>query len=155
MRVDFASGPYPAACFCGEYRQYVRGSVTANGRRVEHLMADPAGGSRAMLPRPGPGAAADNFQEDGMTAARSPFGANTFYGHRGAPYGNGNEFDQYFPDRATGCDWRGHDEPGPNDVPPGTLIEVDADFRAQVIDVVNGNEPLDTREWSVHCRKAF
>ena len=78
MNADFAATPYPAACFCGEYRQYIRGSFTDNGRRVELLMADPAGGVRAMLPRPAPGNPGDNFQEDGIPAATNPFGVNVF-----------------------------------------------------------------------------
>jgi hypothetical protein len=91
MNVDFVPGTaaYPAACFCGEYRQYVRGNLTVNGRPVRHLLADPTGGVRPLLSRPAPGDPADNFLEDGMPAAIAPFKVNMFYGHRGASYGNG------------------------------------------------------------------
>jgi hypothetical protein len=153
MNADFAATPYPAACFCGEYRQYIRGSFTDNGRRVELLMADPAGGVRAMLPRPAPGNPGDNFQEDGIPAATNSFGVNFFYGHRGASYGNGEPFDQYQPDRASGCQYRGHDEPATGNIAVGTTAELDLDFRGQIIDVANGNQVIATKEWNVHCRR--
>lgn len=152
MNADFAAAPYPAACFCGEYRQYARGNFTANGRPVEFLMPDPAGGVRRMLPRPAPGGPSDNSQEDGKPAATSGFGVNVFYGHRSASYGNGNLFDQYQPDRTGGCQYRGHDEPGAGNIPNGVTFELDADFRGQIIDVANGNQVIATREWNVHCR---
>jgi hypothetical protein len=153
MNADLAVAPYPAACFCGEYRQYVRGSFTANGRPVQFLMPDPAGGVRPLLPRPAPGNPRDNFQEDGIPADTALFGVNEFYGHRGASYGNGNSFDQYLPDRAGGCQYRGHDEPSAATVQSGTTVELDADFRGQIIDVANGSQVIATREWNVHCRR--
>jgi hemopexin len=155
MRVEFASTPYPAACFCGEYRQFARGDVKINGGRIKYQLADPAGGTQELLPRPAPGQADDNFREDGRPAERSPFGARTFYGHRQAAYGNDNLFDQYLPDRAAGCSYRGHDNPGSDLFRPGMAAELDIDFRGQVIDVVNGGEVLDTRHWTVQCRKDF
>ena len=142
MEADFN-----APCACCEYRQFVRGTFTVNGRNVQHLLPDPAGGpARPMLPRPAAGAPNDNFLEDGVVNA--PAGVNTFYGHRSE--GNTDTTDRYLPDRPDGCQYRGNDFPGIR-ANTGDTFAVDLDFRGQIIDTCNGNAVKNTVEWTVNC----
>lgn len=142
MEADFT-----AACSCCEYRQFVRGSFTANGRPVRHLLPDPAGGApRPMLPRPGAGDPGDNFLEDGV--ASPPAGVNAFYGHR--TEGNTDPTDKYLPDRADGCQYRGNDFPGLRGA-SGMTYTIDLDFRGQIIDRCNSDAVKNASDWTVSC----
>jgi hypothetical protein len=148
MDVDFTTGG-DCRCECGEYRHFVRGTFTLNGRPVTHLLPNPAGGARPMLPRPAPGAAVDNFQEDGAIVA----GVNMFPGHRTLPQAGPN--DPYLPDRATGCRYRGKDYPSMTGRVGVDTFTMDLDFRGTVIDVCNSDAVTNSNEWPAFETGAF
>jgi hypothetical protein len=142
----------PSVAACGEYRQYVRGTLALNGAPVRFILQErgvpvPA----VMRDRPGPGSADDNFREDGMPASKSPFGVDMHYGHREASYGNGNLRDLYVPFRRSGAQYEGTDVVGLLNGPPGTFADVDVDFRGQLVDVCAGGTVLSSQEWTVRC----
>ncbi|MGA8574177.1 MAG: hypothetical protein WB609_00620 [Candidatus Cybelea sp.] len=147
MEIDFDSTGAGCVCSCGEYRQFVRGTFTANGKTIVLLLPNPAGGAPLkLLPRPAAGASSDNFQEDGL--ASPPSGANVHYGHRSE--GSTDSTDTYLPDRATGCQYRGNDFPGiASSV--GTNVTVDLDFRGQAVDTCNATTCIQQNEWTVTC----
>jgi len=141
----------PSVPACGEYRQYVRGTLEIDGRRVEFVLQEQGVAIPVVMrPRPGPGSADDNFREDGMTASRSPHGVDMHYGHRDAIYGNRNLRDLYVPLRRSGAQYIGNDIPGLS-APAGTFFKIDVDFRGQIVDVCNGGTVLRSREWTVKC----
>lgn len=148
MEIDFDSSGAGCTCSCGEYRQYIRGTFTANGTNIVHLLPNPAGGAPIkMLPRPAAGAANDNFLEDGIPTP--PSGVNVYYGHRSE--GSSDTTDTYQqPDRATGCQYRGNDFPGLTG-PTGMTVAIDLDFRGQCIDTCNSNSVVRTNDWTVTC----
>lgn len=149
MNIDFESSPYPTTCAVGEYRQYVRGEFRINGVMKTHLLADPNGGpAPAMLPRPAPGATADNFLQDGAMLP-APTGA-IFYGHRHDVLGNAFTNNQFLPDRLTGCSYRGIDAPGAGSG-TGRVISVALDFLGQAVDSATGGDVLHSASWSVTC----
>jgi hypothetical protein len=146
MEADFGSAGAGCTCSCCEYRQYVRGTFTVNGRPIQHLVPNPAGGAPIpMKARPAPGGA-DNFLEDGIPSP--PAGVNVYYGHRSE--GSADTTDTYLPDRATGCQYRGNDFPGIK-AASGTTYTVDLDFRGQIIDTCNANNVANTADWTVTC----
>jgi Hemopexin len=151
LEVDFESAVYATACAVGEYRQFVRGQFTLNGSPVNHLLANPAGGAPLpLLPTPPPGAAADNFREDGIPPPL-PSLTHMWYGHRAEnTAGNADTSDRYLPDRATGCQYRGTDFPSLRG-PPGMTYSVQLDFRGQAIDSGTGGAVVATNDWSVNC----
>jgi hypothetical protein len=147
MEIDFDSTGAGCVCSCGEYRQLLRGSFVANGTTIVHLLPNPAGGAPVkMLPRPAAGAASDNYLEDGLTVTGA--NDNVHYGHRSE--GSSDTTDQYLPDRATGCQYRGNDFPGITSA-VGTTVSIDLDFRGQAIDTCNGNAVSQQNDWTVTC----
>lgn len=147
----FDSSAYPADCRCGEYRQYVRGAYTVDGRPHAQFMAGP-GGPVQVLPRPAPGTASDNFREDALI--RSTALSNLHYGHRDEEPGNLDTSDLYLPDRRTGCEYRGFDVPF-LEGRPGQAYTMDLDFRGVLIDVCNGGVEMARKEWRVFCSGSF
>jgi hypothetical protein len=125
MKADFTPS-IPCTCSCGEYRQYVRGTFTANGHPLTHSL----GGGRTLHPT--------NFQEDGDVAA------GTAYGHRSVPGTKSN----YTPDQAGGCHFEGADEPGVSGA-PGTVLGINLGFHGDLIDTCRGNTVLATSSWTV------
>jgi hypothetical protein len=147
MEMDFDSTGAGCVCSCCDYRQFIRGTFTANGTAIALLLPNPAGGPPLkMLPRPAAGSPSDNFLEDGLVAP--PAGTNVHYGHRSE--GSTDSTDKYLPDRATGCQYRGNDFPGLTSA-VGTSVSVDVDFRGQAIDTCNGNTAVQQNEWTVTC----
>lgn len=116
----------PCTCYCGEYRQYVRGTFTAGGSPVAHSL----GGGRTLHPT--------TFQEDGDLAA------GTAYGYRSSP-GTKSVFT---PDQAGGCRFKGEDEPGISSA-SGTAVAMSLDFKGDLIDTCRGNQVLATSSWTV------
>jgi hypothetical protein len=146
MEIDFDDTGEDCECPCGEYRQFVRGTITVNGTAVIPLLPVTGGPPTPLLPRPAPGAAADNFVEDGNLHVGNPH-----YGHRDDdPPGNGDPSDRYLPARADGCQYRGNDFPSVTGG-PGTTFSIDVDFRGQAIDICNGGNVLNTNDWTVTC----
>jgi hypothetical protein len=125
IRADFDTA-IPCTCACGEYRQYVRGTFTANGKAVTHQL--------------GPGRVLDptTFQEDG------DFGLGTAYGYR-SKRGTKSRFT---PDQAGGCRFEGEDEPGISSS-SGAQVAMDLDFRGDLIDTCSGNSVATSASWSV------
>lgn len=147
MEIDFDSTGPGCTCSCCEYRQFIRGTFTANGTNVVLLLPNPAGGAPLKcLPRPAAGAPSDNFREDGLVSP--PAGVNVHYGHRSE--GSTDTTDTYLPDRATGCQYRGNDFPGLT-ASTGTTVAVDLDFRGQAIDTCNASACVQQNEWTVTC----
>ncbi|OIJ66572.1 hypothetical protein WN71_017935 [Streptomyces mangrovisoli] len=144
----------PSVPACGEYRQYVRGELKVGDQPVPFILRENGVATpRKMRSRPGPGSADDNFLEDGQ-AAGSPgnkFAVDLTYGHRNASVGNGNRFDMYLPQRRSGAEYVGRDEPGATGA-AGSFFSIDVDFRGQVVDVCNGGAILFTNEWTVRCQ---
>ena len=125
MEATFASGS-SCSCASGEYRQYMRGTYTAGGRTVNHML----GPGRPLHPT--------RFQEDGDVAT------GTVYGHRSV-LGTRSRFR---PDQAVGCDFEGADTPFIKSS-SGTFVTMDLDFRGQLIDTSASNRVLRTASWSV------
>lgn len=125
MRATFDT-PIPCTCANGEYRQYVRGTFTAGGATVTHMLG------------PGRPMSATVFQEDGDV------GAGTVYGHRAIP----GTKSRFRPDQATGCQFEGEDEPGIS-APSGTAVTMNLDFRGDLIDTSDANRVVTTASWSV------
>jgi hypothetical protein len=125
MRATFDTA-IPCTCANGEYRQYVRGSFTAGGRTVNHML--------------GPGRPLDpsTFQEDGDVAA------GTVYGHRAVP----GTKSRFRPDQAGGCRFEGEDEPGIS-AASGTAVAMNLDFKGDLIDTADSNRVVTTASWSV------
>jgi len=135
-----------ATCSCCEYRQFIRGGFSYNGRPVVLQLPNRGGGAPLTLaPRPN-GA----YHEDGLV---SPKGTdNAHYGHRDE--GSADAADMYTPaPRATGCTYAGNDFPGLT-AGGGKAYVVGLDFRGQIIDVCNANKVIVTRDWSVDCSGA-
>jgi hypothetical protein len=143
MSGSFASTGYPSLCGCAEYRQFVRGSHVVGGRRIVLFLPNPAGGPDIpMLPKPAPGAADDNFREDGN---RGPV---RHYGHRNAGVDPNGPYDQ--PDQRSGCRYSGKDAPIVTGM-IGQSVSIDVDFRGLIIDVHADNEVLVEKKWTVNC----
>jgi hypothetical protein len=149
LEIDFDSAAAGCVCSCGEYRQFIRGTFTANGTTVVHLLPNPAAGAPLkLLPRPPAGAASDNFIEDGLVSP--PAGMNVHYGHRSEPVTTDTTDLYQQPDRPTGCQYRGNDFPGIA-AASGTNVTVDLDFRGQAIDTCNAGNCVQQNEWTVTC----
>ncbi|HEY6326660.1 MAG TPA: IPT/TIG domain-containing protein [Candidatus Cybelea sp.] len=147
MEMDFDSTGPGCVCSCCEYRQFVRGTFTANGTTIVLLLPNPAGGAPLkLLPRPAAGAPSDNFLEDGLVSPGA--GVNVHYGHRSE--GSTDPTDTYLPDRPTGCQYRGNDFPGITSS-AGTNVTVDLDFRGQAVDTCNATACVQQNEWTVTC----
>ena len=125
MRATF-SNAIPCTCANGEYRQYIRGSFTAGGSPVTHMLG------------PGRPLSATTFQEDGDV------GAGTAYGYHSSP-GTKSRFK---PDQATGCQFEGEDEPGIS-AASGNAVSVNLDFRGDLIDTADANRVVTTASWTV------
>lgn len=131
MNVDWRDDP-PASkqpgtsycdCACGEYRQYVKGHLIINGNRETEYVW---GG--AVIEE-------NVYHEDGIEGAPAKR-----YGHRDEPLTMNEEF---LPDRAGGCSYRGKDAPG---VFIGDQIDVLKQFKGQTYDRCN-NTFGPVHEW--------
>jgi hypothetical protein len=125
IRATFGNA-IPCTCANGEYRQYIRGSFTAGGAPVTHML--------------GPGRPLDptTFQEDGDVAA------GTVYGYHSV-LGTGSRF---LPDQATGCIFEGEDAPGITSA-SGNVVTMNLDFRGDLIDTTAGGAVITSADWSV------
>jgi hypothetical protein len=119
MSANFTGDPpNPAICGpCGEYRQYVRGSFTKNGRPVTHQLC-----GTALDP--------SKFQEDCVQIG----GTQYKYGYHAIPFAT-SKFSR--PDQATGQRWDGSDAPGIRGS-SGDDLTVDLEFMGDLVDNCNG-----------------
>ena len=118
----------PCNCSCGEYRQYVRGRFKRNGSDVTHALC-------------GSNLDPTTYQEDCGRIG----GTDYKYGYRSIPFAT-SKFTT--PDQATGCKFEGYDAPGITGS-SGDTLEVNLDFRGDLVDTCNGNKVLATSSWSV------
>lgn len=122
--------PSTAGCSstCGEYRQYVKGSLMRNGAPIPYQTCS------------GP-LSATTYQEDCVVQ-----GGQTYkYGYHSLPFQT-STFDN--PDQATGLTFHGYDAPGVRGR-SGDTVSIQADFRGELVDTCNGNTVLQSAEWSV------
>jgi hypothetical protein len=141
MKASFASTGHPSVCGCAAYRQFVRGDFVLNGQRRDQMLPNQNGGPDVpLLPRPAPGAADDNFREDGIKGRA--------YGHRKDPPQPKDNYDN--PNQRSGCRYKGSDAPLLSAQETNT-VTIDLDFRGLIIDVSAGNEVLVTKEWKIFC----
>jgi hypothetical protein len=118
VHIDWADlGPY-CRCTCGEYRQYVKGHVIVNGRRVSKRLF------RGAQLEDG------RYHEDADEHGR-PFGHRTGYE---------NQSDDQFlaaggtrEDRENGCTYRARDMPS-IEAPPGSHVDMHLCFKGQTYD---------------------
>lgn len=115
------------SCAAGEYRQYVRGTFTADGVTVPHVLC----GSVLLSPV--------DLREDGC-----PPPGCTAYGYRVCP---DHPYNKYLPSRVTGCTYEGKDDPGISSA-PGATIAMDLTFRGQLIDT-STSRVLASADWKV------
>lgn len=115
-------------CAAGEYRQYVKGTFKVDGSVLDHVLC----GQVHM--------SADVFLEDGC-----PNGSCTAYGHRSCPQ---HPYDQFLPQRATGCDFSMSDAPGFSSVTRGKTYSLDLTFQGKLIDTSRGGAVLVTQNWT-------
>jgi hypothetical protein len=144
MEAEFVNGADGSQCRCCEYRQYVTGQFVLDDRAVTLLLPnpiDPVNG-RPRLLKTFPA-----FEEDGIYPPRPP--ANIYYGHRDEAEGDNS--DLYLPDRATGCSYRGTDQPGLYHIKRDASAYFNLTFMGVIIDVCNGNALRAARVWTVGC----
>lgn len=115
-------------CAVGEYRQYVKGTFKVDGSVLDHVLC----GQVHM--------SADVFLEDGC-----PNGSCTAYGHRTCPQ---HPYDQFLPQRATGCDFSMSDAPGFSNVTRGKTYSLDLAFQGKLIDTSRGGAVLVSKDWT-------
>lgn len=150
MNIDFdPNAGYPTTCAVGEYRQKVRGEFRKNGVVKEHLLADWSGGPAPKMKRAtAPLDVFDNFLEDGADPPGTPR-VLYFYGHRVDMPGDTFTNNLFTPERMTGCQYRGKDQPGWGGA-TGETISIRLDFRGYAVDAASGGEILDSASWSVN-----
>ncbi len=122
----------PCNCHCGEYRQYIRGTVGVN----DVAKNVPIGGNRVLDPTA--------FQEDGELVRGT---THLAYGHRAWP-GTDNS---YKPDQEGGCRFQGKDMPHFAVLVrrSGTKLAMDLDFRGDLIDTCRSDKVLAASSWKV------
>jgi RHS repeat-associated protein len=132
MQADFIQGG-GCCCGCCEYRQYVRGAFTVNGKASPH-------------PLPG-GWLGHRWLEDGIPNEWGA-GRHGYYGHRSDPDAANDRY-QPLPDRLNACEYRGHDDPGFSNAPAADRLRVMLSFRGEIIDICNSNAVLRRAFWAV------
>jgi hypothetical protein len=117
----------PCTCWCGEYRQHVRGKFTRNGSAVTHALC-------------GSNLDPTTFQEDcGI------FGGTSYrYGYRSHAFATS----KFTPDQAGGCTFEGQDAPGITGS-SGDTLAMNLDFKGELIDTCHGNTVLASSAWTV------
>ncbi|MFN0139019.1 MAG: FeoB-associated Cys-rich membrane protein [Pyrinomonadaceae bacterium] len=136
MKAEFNGAPDPCLCPCCEYRQYVRGKFTLNGKKQKHALPD---GDLHET----------DYREDGIP---NEHGADMhgYYGHRDDNPQTDN--DKYSPNRADGCVYFGWDEPGWNSTKPNVPCTVELEFIGLIIDTCKG-EVTDVKQWTVNLTR--
>jgi hypothetical protein len=124
--------PILCDCGCGEYRQFVRGSIRVGGREAATTCSGP------MDPK--------NFVEDCATGAPVP-GGKVIMGHRDTPLPQISVYTD--PDQATGCRFVGDDFPGVVDVQKAEFVEMHLDFQSKLVDTCHGDAVLAQSAWGV------
>ncbi len=127
MNIDWEQPiPTTCECRCGEYRQFVKGHFTVNGVTLTKPLFGGANLEDTV------------YHEDGDGTWRR-------YGHRFEAGFGTDVFNN--PDRATGCSYRGRDQPGVSG-PVGTVVDLSLTFKGQTFDGCN-NTFGAIHEWTV------
>ena len=122
MNIDWDGTGTNCNCSHGEYRQYVKGYAKINGVQINKPLYGGAFLSKTT------------YHEDGD-------GAGHRYGHRGDAGFATDVFSN--PDRATGCRYRGRDQPGAIG-PSGTAVDFKLTFKGQTYDTsTNTHGPIN------------
>jgi hypothetical protein len=129
MNVDFRNSDDGCACKCCEYRQMVRGRVTQDGKDVDVKVI---GG----LLHP------TVWREDARLDHRG-HGTLEGYGRRRLV---SDITDDYLPDRADGCEYRGQDAPN---IPIDGNWKMNVEFEGRVVDVCNNERIVASHRWRV------
>ncbi len=139
---------FDSNCACCEYRQYIRGRYSQNGKKVPlKLGPTPFVAGDVELEQ-------DTFHEDAwVDPDRVPDSDpnqdyNHHYGHRVDEPQN-DPTDTYLPARADGCNYHGTDDPFLR-VAAGRFGRLNATFKGVIIDVCNGTEE-QSAEWTIDC----
>jgi hypothetical protein len=124
---DFNVDPIPP-CICGpgEYRQYVRGTISRNGTNL-------------VFPMCGYNLHPTRFQEDCAISG----GTQYRYGYRSQPFATSN----FTPDQQIGCRFEGVDDPrvfGST----GETLGIDVEFNGQLVNRITG-AVLASSTWTV------
>jgi hypothetical protein len=119
---------FSGTCGEGEYRQYAKGVLKVNGSTLDFTMC----GTIKLQP--------DVFHEDGC-----PPTVCTAYGYRTCP---AHPYNQYTPDRSTGCQFQSYDAPGFKNVVKGSTYNLDVTFQGTLIDVARGGAVLVSNTWT-------
>jgi outer membrane protein OmpA-like peptidoglycan-associated protein len=128
MRVVFKDDDTGCTCRLGEYKQELRG------------FAERDGGTGVMKPADPPGLKLDRsvYQEDLRESV-------WHYGIRSEKIGNTDK-DQFLPDRETGCEYKGADDPGMNNGVPGEHMRFHFEFRGAPVH--RNDRDILLRPWS-------
>ena len=134
MYIDFVDR---GKCRCNrcEFRQYIRGYYTFNGVEAIHQLPDGPLDPVA-------------WREDGVPHHFGK-GHHMFYGHRDNPE---TPNDIYNPERATGHEYRGADTPMVAHSDLNVAMEMNLEFRGDIIDVKTG-KVIHTATWKVYHTK--
>lgn len=117
----------PCLCACGEYRQYVKGAFTANGKPVTHSL----GPGRNLNPT--------TMQQDGDAGLGTAYGYHSVKSSRSI-------FVQ--PEQKNGCRFEGNDQPGITSG-SGKTVAMDLEYLGVLIDTCQGNKELASSAWTV------
>jgi hypothetical protein len=128
MTGKFNATVIPCNCSCGEYRQYVRGYFKNNGTAVSHDLC-----ANKLDPT--------TWHEDCATIG----GTDYKYGYRAQAFAT-SKFTE--PDQAGGCKFLGKDYPRLGGS-TGDKLEVNLEFKGELIDTCNGNKSLASSTWKV------
>jgi len=113
MEIDWHEDEPGCACCCGEYRQFVRGSITINGAKQTKTLFN------------GKTLSEKDWNEDSDDK-------NHPYGHRDLSEAVN---DKFIPDRKSGCLYRGFDTPGiMNTAVGGKHVVAKLEFKGQTFD---------------------
>lgn len=129
MHADFARPPIPCTGVCGEYRQYVRGFFKHNGTTLTHRLC-----ANTLDPT--------TWHEDCATIG----GTDYKYGYHSLRFAT-SKFED--PDQATGRKYRGEDAPGFGRLNTGDTVEMNLEFRGELVDACDSGRVLRSTTWTV------
>lgn len=142
----FIRARFDPRCKCEdfEYRQYIAGTVILDD--ISGVREDLAG--RFAIPG---GGLPTTLREDGDVAI--PVGvAGHRYGHRDARPNPSDQRDRYFPDRAAGCEYAGHDFPSLGPIPAAAGDAGDEyiwNMRFRGVIIRRGHGVIAEKYWSI------
>lgn len=121
----------PCSCKCGEYRQFIRGTIKRNGQPMIHKLC-----ANALHP--------STWQEDCYAGKAG----DQKYGYRSMP-GRYSKFTS--PDQATGCAYNGFDWPGFRvaKFQKGDILEQNTEFEGRLVNACESDKVVATSVWDL------